>query len=308
MISVPRSARLAHQPLHELVVEPADPLCVVDKHHEQRSVRCRGSKKHARTGDGSAERRDPVQGFGQARQGGGVGEAEPARRVEGRPRRDRDLRFVEPPGRGRDVVAADLDERVERAVGGGAPAAHGAETVEHEPPALVEGLPHGLDARLVTPTNRERVRGYKRAFGEFPGIQVLGSEVGNYQQPDAKRAMEKLLKEHPQIDAVLSANDSMSLGVLEALKEANRTATVISINGILPAVKKVETGEMLATVDFNMFKIGCMATRAAVRQLKNESLPEKVMLPAEIIDKTNYKAWLTPVNQRTCPEWSDLVK
>jgi ribose transport system substrate-binding protein len=32
------------------------------------------------------------------------------------------------------------------------------------------------------------------------------------------------------------------------------------------------------------------------------------MLPAEIIDKTNYKAWLTPVNQRTCPEWSDLVK
>ena len=31
------------------------------------------------------------------------------------------------------------------------------------------------------------------------------------------------------------------------------------------------------------------------------------MLPAEIIDKTNYKAWLT-VNQRTCPEWNDLVK
>jgi ribose transport system substrate-binding protein len=165
-----------------------------------------------------------------------------------------------------------------------------------------------IEGTSKAPTNRERVRGYKRAFGEFPGIQVLGSEVGNYQQPDAKRAMEKLLKEHPQIDAVLSANDSMSLGVLEALKEANRTATVISINGILPAVKKVETGEMLATVDFNMFKIGCMATRAAVRQLKNESLPEKVMLPAEIIDKTNYKAWLTPVNQRTCPEWSDLVK
>ena len=83
---------------------------------------------------------------------------------------------------------------------------------------VIEGTPKA-------PTNRERVRGYKRAFGEFPGIQVLGSEVGNYQQPDAKRAMEKLLKEHPQIDAVLSANDSISLGVLEALKEANRTAT-----------------------------------------------------------------------------------
>src|SRR5262249_30133679 len=127
-------------------------------------------------------------------------------------------------------------------------------------------------------------------------------------QPDAKRAMEKLIKEHPEIDAVLSANDSMSLGVLEALKEANRTATVISVNGILPAVKKVETGEILATVDFNMFKIGCMATRAAVRQIKSETLPEKVMLPTEIIDKTNYQAWLTPVEKRACPEWRDLVK
>jgi ribose transport system substrate-binding protein len=116
------------------------------------------------------------------------------------------------------------------------------------------------------------------------------------------------MKEHPEIDAVLSANDSMSLGALEALKEANRTATVMSINGILPAVKKVETGEILATVDFNMFKIGCMATRAAVRQIKNETLPEKVMLPAEIIDKSNYQAWLTPVEKRACPEWGDFVK
>ena len=166
---------------------------------------------------------------------------------------------------------------------------------------VIEGTPKA-------PTNRERVRGYKRAFAETPGIDVLGSEIGNYQQPDAKVAMAKLLKEHAQIDAVLSANDSMSLGVLEALKEADRTATVISINGILPAVKKVETGEILATVDFNMFKIGCMATRAAVRNLKREPLPEKVMLPAEVIDKTNYKAWLTPVEQRTCPEWTEVAK
>jgi ribose transport system substrate-binding protein len=37
-------------------------------------------------------------------------------------------------------------------------------------------------------------------------------------------------------------------------------------------------------------------------------LPEKVMLPAEIIDKSNYQAWLTPVEKRACPEGGDLVK
>ena len=166
---------------------------------------------------------------------------------------------------------------------------------------VIEGTP-------AAPTNRERVRGYQRAFGEFPGIQVLGSGIGNYQQPDARRVMEKFLTEHKEIDAVLSANDSMALGVLEALKAVNRTAIVIGINGILPAVKQIETGGMLATVDFNMFKIGCTATRAAVRHLKKEPLPEKVMLPAEVIDKTNYKAWLVPVDQRTCPEWADVAR
>jgi len=166
---------------------------------------------------------------------------------------------------------------------------------------VIEGTP-------AAPTNRERVRGYQRAFAEFPGIEVLGSGIGNYQQPDAKRVMEKFLREHPQIDAVLSANDGMALGVLEALKDAKRTSVVIGINGILPAVKQIETGAILASVDFNMFKIGCVATRAAVRHLKREPLPEKVILPAEIIDKTNYKAWLVPVDQRSCPEWTDVVR
>lgn len=166
---------------------------------------------------------------------------------------------------------------------------------------VIEGTP-------AAPTNRERLRGYQRAFAEFPGIQVLGSGIGNYQQTDARRVMEKFLTEHKEIDAVLSANDSMALGVLEALKAANRTAIVIGINGIVPAVKQIETGGMLASVDFNMFKIGCTATRAAVRHLRKEPLPEKVMLPAEVIDKTNYKAWLVPVDQRTCPEWTDVAR
>ena len=54
---------------------------------------------------------------------------------------------------------------------------------------VIEGTP-------AAPTNRERLRGYKRAFAEYRGIQVLGSGAGNYQQPDAKRLMEKFLQEH----------------------------------------------------------------------------------------------------------------
>jgi ribose transport system substrate-binding protein len=165
-----------------------------------------------------------------------------------------------------------------------------------------------MEGTAGAPTNRERLRGYRQALAETPGIALLASGVGNYQQPDARRVMAGFLKEHAQIDAVLSANDSMALGVLQALKEADRKAIVIGVNGILPAVKEVESGNMLATVDFNMFKIGCTATRAAIRHLKGEPLPDKVMLPAEVIDKSNYQAWLVPVDQRSCPEWNEIVR
>jgi len=55
-------------------------------------------------------------------------------------------------------------------------------------------------------------------------------------------------------------------------------------------------------------------SRSAVRQraprchLRREPLPEKIILPAEVIDKTNYKAWLVPVDQRSCPEWSEVAR
>lgn len=137
---------------------------------------------------------------------------------------------------------------------------------------------------------------------------MLASAPGNYQQADGKRMMMGFLKDFPRIDAVLSANDSMALGALEALKEASRTTAVIGINGILPAVKQIESGNMVASVDFNMFKIGCIATFAAVRYLHHEPLPDKVMLPAEVIDKSNYKAWLVPVEQRKCPDWAEAVR
>jgi len=163
---------------------------------------------------------------------------------------------------------------------------------------VIEGTP-------AAPTNRERVRGYQRAFAEFPGIEVLGFGIGNYQQPDAKRVMEKFLGEHPQIDAVLSANDGMALGVLEARR---KRSVHLLLSASTAFCRQIETGAILASVDFNMFKIGCVATRAAVRHLKREPLPEKVILPAEIIDKTNYKAWLVPVDQRSCPEWTDVVR
>ncbi len=165
-----------------------------------------------------------------------------------------------------------------------------------------------LEGTPAAPTSRARLAGYRRAFAQTPGIEVLASAAGNFQQADGKRVTARFLRDHPAIDAVLSANDSMALGALEALDDAGRTTTVIGINGILPAVKEIAAGRLLASVDFNMFKIGCTCARAALRWLNGEPLPERIILPTEVIDKSNYQGWLTPVEERACPAWSDVVK
>jgi ribose transport system substrate-binding protein len=164
-----------------------------------------------------------------------------------------------------------------------------------------------LEGPPAAPTNRARLAGYRRAFAETPDIEVLASAVGMFQQGDGKRVMAQLLRDFPRIDAVLSANDGMALGALEALDEAKRSAIVIGINGILAAVREIAAGRMLASFDFNMFKIGCTCARAAIRHLRHEPLPERIILPTEAIDQSNYQAWLTPFEQRTRPEWADVV-
>jgi ribose transport system substrate-binding protein len=165
-----------------------------------------------------------------------------------------------------------------------------------------------LEGPPAAPTNRARLAGYRRAFAETAGIEVLASSVGMFQQADGRRVMAQLLRVHRRIDAVLCANDGMALGALEALDAAGRSAIVIGINGILAAVREIAAGRMLASFDFNMFMIGCTCARAALRHLDGEPVPEKIMLPTEVIDRSNYQGWLIPFEQRTCPKWVDVVR
>jgi ribose transport system substrate-binding protein len=102
--------------------------------------------------------------------------------------------------------------------------------------------------------------------------------------------MTGLLAAHKRIDGIWAANDLMALAALDALAGASRRALVVGANGIAEAVGHIEWGTMLASVDFSPFKIAGIATRAALRHLKGESVPPEIMLPAAVIDRSNCAA------------------
>jgi ribose transport system substrate-binding protein len=164
----------------------------------------------------------------------------------------------------------------------------------------IEGTP-------AAPTSRDRTVGLHKALAETPGVQLVGSGVGYFQQAPARAEMARLLGEHAEIDGVWTSNDVMAFGVLEALAAAGRTAKVVGVNGLPEAIDNIERGTMQASVDFSAFNIAGIAAHAALRHLRGEPVPESIMVPAALIDRTNFQRWKIPFALRPTPVWKEVV-
>jgi len=173
---------------------------------------------------------------------------------------------------------------------------------------LGKGKVVALDGTPGARTARDRTEGLKRALADNPGIELVGSRVGYLQEAPARTAMEELLQAHPRIDGVWTANDVMAFGALAALREAGRTATVVGINGLPAAIGHIERGTMLASVDFSAFNIAAIATHAVLRHLAGRPVPPEIMVPAELIDRSNCHRWKVPFAERPIPDWADFVR
>lgn len=164
----------------------------------------------------------------------------------------------------------------------------------------IEGTP-------VAPTSRDRTVGLHKALDEAPAIKLLGSGIGYFQQAPARAEMARLLAEHAEIDGVWTANDVMAFGALEALAAAGRSAKLVGVNGLAEAIENIERGTMQATVDFSAFNIAGIATRAALRHLGGEPVPPSIMVPAALIDRSNYQRWKVPFALRPTLAWEEVV-
>ncbi len=165
---------------------------------------------------------------------------------------------------------------------------------------IMEGVPAAV-------TSRDRVRGFRDAAGEWPGIRIVATRVGDFQETTARKVMTGFLAERIHIDGILSANDVMSLGILSVLESAGLNVPVIGVNALPEAIVSIKAGKLLATVDFDALKIACIATEAAVRHLRGETVPKEIILPVQVVDRTNYQPWDRPLEERECPRWEDVV-
>ncbi len=100
---------------------------------------------------------------------------------------------------------------------------------------------------------------------------------------------------------------SRALGVLDVLEKRGLKRPVVGINAIPEAVEAIRHGRMLATADFDAMKMACIATAAAVRHLRGERVPARMILPVQIVDASNCGRWNRPYAARECPTWEEAL-
>jgi ribose transport system substrate-binding protein len=163
----------------------------------------------------------------------------------------------------------------------------------------IDGVPAAITAQ-------NRKKGFERAVKETPGIEVLASQPGNYRRLPAVQVFENLMQRFPVIDAVVSANDDMAVGIAEALAAAGRggNTKVIGIDGIPDATAAIAAGKMFATADFSGHDQAHLAVTAAVRHLRGQPVPAEMMLPVVIVNKDNVNKFMKTPEDRDPPDWN----
>jgi ribose transport system substrate-binding protein len=96
-----------------------------------------------------------------------------------------------------------------------------------------------------------------------------------------------MLSEHPDLAALLCANDSMALGAVAAVQSAGRTGKVLivgfdNITAIRPLIEK---GEVVATADQHADRLAVFGIEAALKILKGEAPPADQTTGVDLITK-----------------------
>ena len=106
-----------------------------------------------------------------------------------------------------------------------------------------------LQGPLGSSPELDRTKGITDTLAKYPDIKVLAKDTANWKRDEAvNKAKNWLSSFGDQIDGIVSENDDMGLGAVQALAEANKTGIpVVGIDGIQDGLDAVKSGKFIGT-------------------------------------------------------------
>ena len=142
-----------------------------------------------------------------------------------------------------------------------------------------------LEGKTTAFNGVQRRLGFEEAMNQA-AIEIVSSQSADWETSKANTIAASMLSEHPEIKAILAANDSMALGAVAAVKSAGKTGQVAIVGfDNIPAVRKlVREGKVLATADQHGDRLAVFGIETALKLLDNaNATPEDVETPVNLI-------------------------
>jgi ribose transport system substrate-binding protein len=93
-----------------------------------------------------------------------------------------------------------------------------------------------------------RGKGIDSVLAKYPDVKVLAKDTANWKRDEAVNKVKNWISAFgSDIDGVISENDDMGLGALQALKEAKLTVPIVGIDGIEDGLAAVKDGTFIGT-------------------------------------------------------------
>lgn len=144
---------------------------------------------------------------------------------------------------------------------------------------VLEGVP-GASSAI------DRHEGFLNAIED--SVNIVASQTANYDRTEALTVTENLLQAHPNIRAIVAANDEMALGAIEAVNGANLTPgediLITGFDANDDAITAVEEGTMLLTVEQRPDLMGGMAVETALSLFEGEDVDSEIPSDVTILD------------------------
>lgn len=139
---------------------------------------------------------------------------------------------------------------------------------------IIEGVSTTFNAQ-------QRTLGYQDAM-KAAGMNVVGVQSGQWEIEKGNTVAAGMLREHPDLTALLAGNDSMALGVVAAVKAAGKTGKVqvVGYDNIQAIKPMLADGRVLATADQYAAKQAVFGIELALKALAAKT--PQAQLPAEV--------------------------
>lgn len=144
--------------------------------------------------------------------------------------------------------------------------------------AVLEGIRTSFNAQ-------QRLEGFEAAMKEA-GIEIVSSQSAEWEMSKANTIASSILSEHPDIKAILAANDSMALGAIAAVKSAGKSGDVIVVgfDNIAAVQDAIRDGRILATADQYGDQLAVYGIETALKMIADSSVEtEDVETPVDLI-------------------------